>query len=669
MKKIKTKLTPCFRRWNRKGYAVFASLHRHVTIGVLCVTMSILLQATNAYSAGGGVDTTAVLKSMQIEGVGVVGRRSAPTRSAMSQTPLFDRKVEVAAPLHTLESALRLAPAVDIRERGGKGVQSDVFIRGGSFDQTMVMLNGVNFTDARTGHQSSSLPVDMDCISGIELIDGVAGVGAYAGAINVLTMPLMSNYVRLEAVGGQYGYGYGNLSGAIQKGRLSIFSAASYRRSDGYTHNTDFENYNGYIRAIYDSEGYGFFDFQAGYQDRAFGANGFYAAYNRDQYEQTSTALGSLRWMKNLGRFTMNSTVSYRKNLDQYDWTRGKAMNYHNTDNVGADFWVDYAWKGAGVSTIGADYTFNHIYSTQLGSQMSKPNGRYTHSESRQVGNVWVRHHKSFERFEVGASAGVSFTPYGNDILWGMNGKYRVAKGLSLDAGITQSMRLPTFTDLYYSSPAQQSNPNLSPEKAITYKIGVNYTTGNWRGSALSYYRAGRNIIDKEWHSDIEKWVTGQKSKLDTYGVELTGGYYGDGFLRRAVLSYSYIDNSLDSDAVTSLVLDHLNHKLSSVVEFAFLRNFRLAVTATFAQREGSYTSYFWDANGDLVVDDKGAKVSELREYDPHLLVDARLSWAKDWCRLYVDVSNLTNSHHQDFGGIPLPGRWLTGGAVFTFGR
>lgn len=122
MKNIRTKQTPCFRRWSRKGWAAFASLHRHVTIGVLAVTMSILLLATQHASAH-DADTAAVLKTLRIDEVGISGSQSAPTRSVQSQTPLFDRKAQAAAPVQTLESALRLAPSVDIRERGGKGMQ------------------------------------------------------------------------------------------------------------------------------------------------------------------------------------------------------------------------------------------------------------------------------------------------------------------------------------------------------------------------------------------------------------------------------------------------------------------------------------------------------------------------------------------------------------------
>ncbi|MDE5637957.1 MAG: TonB-dependent receptor plug domain-containing protein, partial [Alistipes sp.] len=260
----------CFKRWSRDNYAVFASLHRYCKIGVLSVGMSIILHAT-AMAEEDLVDSTAVFKTMAIESVGVVGNKVNPTRSAMSQTTLFNRDRGAAAPVQTIESALRLSPAVDVRERGGKSVQADISIRGGSFDQTMVMLNGIDFTDARTGHQTHALPVDVDCVAGVELIDGVAGVGAYAGAVNVRTVPLRPTYLRLEAVGGQYGYAYGNLSGAVTEGRFTLFAAGSYRQSDGYIHNTDFTKSSAFLRMTYDDVRGGLFDVQAGYPSRAFG--------------------------------------------------------------------------------------------------------------------------------------------------------------------------------------------------------------------------------------------------------------------------------------------------------------------------------------------------------------------------------------------------------------
>lgn len=663
MEHIQTKRLPAggrWRRWDRKGWSAFASMHRCVTIGVLCVGMSILLLAPCGASAQ-PADTSAVMKTLRIREVGISGRQSAPTRTVQMQTPLFDRKTQAAAPLQTLEAALRLAPSVDLRERGSKGMQADISIRGGSFDQTMVLLNGIDFTDARTGHQSHSLPVDLDCVAGIELLDGVPGVGAYAGAVNIRTAPLRPTYLRFEGAGGQYGYAYANLSGAVTSGRLAVLGAASYRRSDGYRHNTDFDTYNAYVRATCEAEHAGFFDFQAGYQNRAFGSNGFYAAYNPDQWEATSTALASLRWLKRLGRFSLTAAASYRKNFDRYDWTRGTALNRHNTDNAGARFSADCAWAG-GVTTLGGDYAYNHIYSTNLGEELRHPHGEYTHATARHTGNLYVRHAKQWARFDAALSGGVSLTPYGESALWSLSAGYLPGGGWRVSAGAWQSMRLPTFTDLYYSSPAQINNLDLTPERAVTCRVGAEYARGRWSASLNGYYRAGRDIIDWVWREELgNKWHSEQTSKLDTYGIEVTGGYAAEeGFLRRVTLSYAWVTTDRNTDIIAKSAMDYLRHKASALVEVRFLRRVTLSLTGTLADRNGSYTYY-------PVVND--SSVTQTRDFEPCFLLDGRLQWEKGICRLYVDATNITDSRHFDLGGIRLPGLWVTGGMVLTIGR
>lgn len=666
MEKSLPQQAPCWRRWSRKGWSAFASLHRCVTIGVLAAGMSMLLLATQGASAQ-PADTVAVLRELRIREVGISGSLPAPVRNVQSQTPLFDRKAQAAAPFETLESALRTAPSVDIRERGGKGTQADISIRGGSFDQTMILLNGVDFTDARTGHQSHSLPVDLDLVSGVDLLEGIPGVGAYAGAVNIRTAPLESEYLRFEGVGGQYGYAYANLSGAATTGGLTAQGAVSYRRSDSYRHNTDFETLNAFVRTTYRARRAGFFDFQAGYQNRAFGSNGFYAAYNPEQWERTSTALASLRWLYSAGRFSSGAAVSYRKNFDRYDWTRGTAMNRHNTDNVGAKVWVDCDWA-AGTTTLGGDYAFSHIYSTNLGEALVVPNGDYTHAKARHTGNLYLRHTKQWRRFDLAASAGVSLTPYGSAALWSLAGGFEPAEGLHLGIGASQSMRLPTFTDLYYSSPAQINNLDLVPEKAVTVRLGADYARGNWSASVLGYYRAGRDIIDWVWHPDDDpveawrgKWHSEQTSSLDTYGLEIAGGYASsEGFLRRVTLSYAFVTVDRRAGIIAKSAMDFLRHKAAVAVEVRFLRRMSLALTGTVADRNGSYTHY--PVAGD-------ASVSETRDFKPYFLLDARLAWEKGFCRIYLDGTNVTDTDYCDMGGIPLPRAWVTAGVVLTVGR
>ncbi len=652
MKQILTQeFVACFKRWSRKGYSAFASMHRQVRIGVLSAGMTIIsLASATTYAAT--PDSLAIAKVVEIEDVGLTLSKESPTRSAMSQTPIFSRATQASAPLQTLESALRLSPSVDVRERAGKGVQTDLSIRGGSFDQTMVLLNGINFTDARTGHQTHSLPIDIEGIAGIELIDGISGVGAYAGAINIRTAPLKENYIRADVAGGNWGYTYANLSGAATLDKLTIFAMCSHRHSDGQRDNTDFDNYNGYVRATYDSPTLGFFDVQVGAQQREFGANGFYSLAFPSQREATETYLSSLRWLKSLGNLTLNSTASYRKNFDRFELIAGSEekvpFNYHNTDNIGAELWADYAW-GAGITTLGGDYTYNHIYSTVLGEECEAV-GRYNHAASRNVGNYYLKHNKAWDSYSIAASVGVSQTPYGSSMLWSLSGGYRPLEGLNIEVGATQSMRLPTFTDLYYTATGYISNSSLEPESAITYRLNGSYISGGWSLSALTYIRDGSNIIDWVKASADKEWQSMQITALTTYGTELMAGYRTDGFLRSASISYGYITMDKDSgEMISKYATDYIHNKFVASFQLALMRNLSLTLTASAYEREGNYT----DASGQIL------------SYEPYALLDGRLEWERQRWRVYLDATNITSTKYFDYGGLEMPTCWGVLGVSF----
>ncbi len=646
----------CFRRWSRKSYSVFASLKRHVTIGVLWVGMAILSLVANGAYAAEVADTLSYGQDIELRDVGVTHSKANPTRSAMLQTPLFDRATQEVAPIQTLESALRLSPSIDVKERGGKGVQSDLSIRGGSFDQTMVMLNGINFTDARTGHQTHSLPIDIESVTAIEVVDGVAGVGAYAGAINIRTAPIRSNYLRATITTGDYGYMYNALSGGVTRGKFNLFGAASYRKSDGYTYNTGFENINAYLRATYDSPKAGFFDLQAGFQHREFGANGFYYLSNPDQYETTKTALTSLRWVKDLGdKLTLNSAVSYRKNFDNYEWIRYSDVgeNFHNTDNIWAELYAEYS-SSWGVTTLGGDYTYNHIWSTNLGELQDEANGKYTHCADRNIGNFYLRHTKNWERFGVSAYAGVGTTPYGTYPIWSVSGSYTPTSGLRLELGANESMRLPTFTDLYYTSSTQIPNSALQPESALTYQFTTAYSKSKWRTMAKVYYRDGQDIID--WTQDTQDiedgvWRSRQFTELGTFGVELSSSYTFDKFVRRISASYGYVTQSKSaSDYISMYAFNYMHNKGVVSVDLSLTRNLSLVLTGSLYDRYGNYT----DIDGDV------------KDYSPYFLLDGRIAWQRKGIMLYVDATNITSTTYCDYGGLTMPEVWASGGITVT---
>lgn len=663
-KKIRKAEQFAFSHWSRASYAPFASLGREVKVCVLSVTMCIVLPATEIKGQEASVSINDVVEMDEVD---IVGDAIAPVPSILTPVVLFDRTSETSSPLQTIESALSVSPSIDIRQRGGKGVQADIQIRGASFDQTMVMLNGINFTDVRTGHQTHSLPIDLDAVSSISLMEGVTTTGAFAGAVNIVTTPAEPEYLSARLEAGAYGYMYANLSGAVKKGGFSLFGASSFRKSGGYIENTDFVNYNGFLRGTYHSKKGGVLDMQLGYQNRSFGANSFYSLSYPDQYEHTSTIISSLRWCAELyENLSISASVAYRKNYDRFELVRNDPstvpFNYHNTDNITAELWLSYL-SIAGKTTLGGNYYYNHIFSTVLGDPLTSPHhGKYgnrdvdyTKGKARNTGDIWLRHVKTFEKFKVGGSAGVSLSPYGTDVICGAEGSYRPVAGLSITASFNRSNRLPTFNDLYYTAKGYISNPDLKPEDAMTYRLAVTYERKGFNVTVSPYFRQGRNIIDWVKATAEADWQSMQITSLNTAGVETTAGYTSQkGILREASLSYSYIyTDKSENGYISKYALDYLKHKGVARLTVSPGGGFTISATASINKRNGNYA----------------AADNTIKEYGLYALLDLRLSWSRKDVMLYVDAKNVTNTLYYCYGGLQMPGTWVSGGIKYTFGK
>lgn len=541
------------------------------------------------------------------------------------------------------EEAMKLLPSVDVRERGGKSVQADVAVRGGNSDQTAILLNGIDFTDIRTGHQSHSLPVDSDIISQIRLIDG--SNRGLTGALNLMTAPLRENYLRANLSGGMYGYAYGNLSGNITRRKsgneMQLFNAASFKRSDGYIHNTDFENFNFYSRFQYSSGKAGRFDAQAGYQNRAFGANGFYSLKYPDQYEQTSTLLGSLRWTMDRDAYAIDSYISYRRNTDRFELIKGSEdkvpFNHHLTDNFAAYASASFPWI-AGRSLISAEYRFGGIRSSVLGDPLPQAMGKYTRHKERHTLNMVLRHVKQWSRLELNAAVEGQLSPYGFTPIWNARVNYRPSDAWSLELTGARTHRLPTYTDLYYTATGYVSNPDLVPETATMVLGRAAYSKGIWAAELTAYYRHGKNIIDWIRENENSDWMSMQLTRMNTFGTELSLSLTPDhGILQKFALMGGYTDCGKDSGAyISKYVMDNIRSKACALAAFRFGKHWAFNTNAGFYDRAGAYEPYF--------------------------LLNASISYTVGILKIYVNADNLTNTRYFDFTGLQMPGTWAVGG-------
>lgn len=202
-----------FKHFNNKSYALFNSLHKQVRIGVLAVTT---LTFANPETLSAQTEKTTDEGEMQMDGIEVIGSRVPLTQSEAARiVTVLDRKTIEHAPVHSVNDLLKYAAGIDVRQRGDMGIQTDISIRGGTFDQITILLNGVNISNPHTGHLAADFPVAIEDIERIEILEGPAarlfGTSAFNGAINIVTSAENQKHVQIHVTGGSYGLGGGGL--------------------------------------------------------------------------------------------------------------------------------------------------------------------------------------------------------------------------------------------------------------------------------------------------------------------------------------------------------------------------------------------------------------------------------------------------------------------------
>ncbi|GAB1416579.1 hypothetical protein MASR2M117_19850 [Paludibacter sp.] len=674
------KKTIRFRQWSRKAYAVFASLGKLISIGKLkkdvavkslnngIESLSQIFSLVFLFAAGANVsaveltDTTAILlDELQVSAV-----QDIQFPGAGKSLQIFTAEDIKKSPVPTLDAFLKLIPGVDIRQRGSNGSQADISIRGGSFDQVLVLLNGVDITDKQTGHHNLNIPLDISEISKIEVLQGSAARKfahqAFSGAINIITNPREKSKIDATLSAGSFDTYSQRLSLSYSNQKIANFTTISHSSSNGFRPNTDYETYNLFSQTNYSHKNIGNFDFQLGYQNKSFGANGFYALAYPNQFEHTETVFYSLNWKKSIYNLFLSANLNYRKNYDRFELFRNFKNaanwyvdhNYHLSDISGATFDLDYIGALGKISS-GVSVRNDHIFSTVLGNIIEnegerpinifeKGEKRFTKSAERLVSTAYVDFSKAMGSLYLSAGGTLSQSQqFGLMFNWGANLSYLPMTNMVIKTFIGTASRLPTFTDLYYQSATQVANPNLYPESSLSAEMNINYELNRLQFNVNSFYRKGTNIIDWIKYPNQVKWESMNLGELDTYGYSVAAKYrFSKKKADQVALSYTFINT--DKLAVgydSKYALDYLRHQLILNINHSVIRNTTLTWNLMMNDRAGEYSDFVTGA---------------IKPYQPYFLAGARFAWEKSGFQVYTDVNNILNSRYVDFGGLPLPG-------------
>ena len=369
------------------------------------------------------------------------------------------------APVQSLTELLVYALNVDVRQRGANGIQADIGIRGGSFEQTLILLNGIPYNDPQSGHHNMDLPIELSQVERIEILEGpgsrVFGPNAFCGAINIITSGGKGNSVKAGIAAGAHNLLNREFSVTVSHKSFSAYLAAGAKRSDGYIPNTDYRTNNLFGSWTY-KEKRVVVELQGGEQLKAFGANSFYTARFPDQYEQTATQFASIRFSR-AGKLKLSSSVYWKRHHDRFELFRDaspswyKGHNYHLTDVGGAEVNAGIT-SPLGRTAFGASWRVEHIYSNVLGQLMGdtlsvpgEPQGKFTRSAQRQYAGIFVEHQVYLGKLSVSAGALLSFIPtVGPRLFPSVDAGYTLNRDLKIFATFNTSLRLPSFTDPSY---------------------------------------------------------------------------------------------------------------------------------------------------------------------------------------------------------------------------
>ena len=672
-----------FRQFQNSPYAVFRSLKVNVTIGVLSAA-TLTFATPDTASAQVSLTLQHDQENLyELEEVEVTSSRAPLTfgQSARLVTVL-DREAIATASAQSVNDLLKLAAGVDVRQRGPIGAQTDISVRGGTNEQITILLNGININDPQTGHNTADFPVDISDIERIEVLEGPAGrvygTSSLVGAINIVTRKADKTSADVHLEAGSFGYVSGGGRVNHLHGKLNNQLSASYTRSDGYSRsqagslNSDLNILKIFYQGCYDTDDLSL-SWHAGLSNKDFGSNTFYSAKYDDQFEHTFKLFTAVQ-AETKGLLHFKPSIYWNRSHDRFELFRGNEdkvpFNYHRTDVFGINLNSYIDWS-LGKTAFGAEFRNEDLVSGNLGEPLNHllpihgTDRQYTLGLNRSNLSFHLEHNILLSNFTLSAGL-VAVKNTWNEMPFrlypGIDASWQFARHFKVYTSFNTSLRMPSFTELYYSVGGHKADKYLKPEEMQAYEVGVKYLSEGVRGNVSVYHHHGKNMID--WIRDTRKgddavWESVNHTKVNSIGVE--ANLYFDflsllptqRFMRYVSLAYSYIDQDKDLENYlqSQYALEYLKHKFTAQVVFNLFSHLYLNLSYRYQERMGNYQLLS----------------GEVKPYGSYSLFDARLSWNADKYKLYVESNNLFNKTYYDYGNVPQPGRWIMAGASYSF--
>ncbi|GIU75689.1 MAG: hypothetical protein KatS3mg004_2776 [Bryobacteraceae bacterium] len=521
---------------------------------------------------------------------------------------------------------LQLDPSLDLRRRAPAGVQSDLSIRGATFGQTLVLLNGRRMNDPQSGHHSLDIPLPFDAIQAVEVLRGAGstlyGSDALGGAVNFIPAAPESWQARLRLAGGSFGtqQQFASVSGVI--GKIAEHIAVSRDFSTGFMPNRDYRNLAASSHTRVRSR-LGATGVDLAWADKPFGAQNFYGAY--PSWERTKTWFAGLH--QNFNEH-WEAALSYRRHTDLFYLFRDnpqRYQNHHVADGLHASLRRRDRLGGSATLYTGVESFTDHIESSNLGVHSRARGAAYAALDVR-----------ALRRFSL--SLGLRSESYRgafDQVSPALSGGWWANARLRLRASVSRAYRLPTFTDLYYRDPVNRGNAGLRPETAWNYESGADFRpSGRWRLQTTVFHRRDWDGIDYAGTSPLGPWEARNITRLNFTGVEASAAWQWRGQVAEWAYTGMRAKSTLPPGIYTKYVMNYPVH--SGV--------------------------FSWTGAVGRLAARTRVGAMERRARAPYAVWDAALAWRGRRVSPFLQATNLTATRYEEILAVRMPGRAFLAG-------
>ena len=559
---------------------------------------------------------------------------------------VIDSKSIIESGVNNVVDLLQQVSGVDLRKRGVPGTQADLYIRGGGFDQTLLLIDGMKMDDIQTGHHTLNLLLPIQLIERIEIIKGPAsrifGQNAFNGAINIVTKALPKSDKKLFEVmvsnptfGSFKQFGFLINSRLLLKEKFNAQLTFSRSKSDGYRYNTDYSNDFFFFKSEIKTKKNPI-NITSGFTEKKFGANGFYASPSAvDQYEETQASFIGISTVFGSEKLLIRPKLYWRRGQDEYIYIRNNPSVYRNlhiTNKIYLDFSFSKLFDSSRLN-FGIDLSSSSISSNNLGKHNRFTSSLYADYTFKTKDNKLS--------FSPGFSVS-NFSDMSTHFFPGVDIGFDLSEKINLYANYGKTYRIPTYTDLYYSDRNTIGNPNLNPEHAITNEIGIKYSNENIDISSSYFLRKSSNIIDYVKQSEQDKWEATNIRNLDTNGFDFNFLFKisPNNSLR---LGYTYLfDKSYVSEVNYSrYAINSLRHQLNTRLALKYSNKITHTLINRFGERSNNVSHIVYDSNLKYQLSNNSY--------------------------FFINVNNIFNEEYYETNLVPMPGRNFLLGVISYF--